>query len=64
MTIAEAMQYMTTAAWLKGYAQSLDVKIHSSLVHKLNQASELLEAVWEDYKDSSLNMDGTEGKQT
>ena len=62
MTIAEAMKYMTTAAWLKGYAQSLDVKKHSSLVYKLNQASELLEAVWEDYRDSSWGMDGTEGK--
>lgn len=50
MTIAEAMQYMTTAAWLKGYAQSLDEDRHPSLIHKLNQASTLLEAVWRDYE--------------
>ena len=50
MTIAEAMQYMTTAAWLKGYAQSLDEDRHPSLIHKLNQASTLLEAVWLDWE--------------
>ena len=50
MTLAEAMQYMTTAAWLKGYAQSLDEDRHSALIHKLDQASTLLECVWIEWK--------------
>ena len=50
MTLAEAMQYMTTASWLKGYAQSLDEDRHSALIHRLNQASTLLEAIWLDWE--------------
>jgi hypothetical protein len=43
------LQYFTTAAWLRGYAQGLDECQHKSLIHKLNQAADLLDYVWGRY---------------
>lgn len=40
------LQYFTTAAWLRGYAQGLDEYQHKSLIYKLNQAADLLDHVW------------------
>jgi hypothetical protein len=40
------LQYFTTAAWMRGYAQGLDEYQHKTLIHKLNQAASLLEHVW------------------
>jgi hypothetical protein len=43
------LQYFTTAAWLRGYADGLDEYQHKTLIHKLNQAASLLEHVWGRY---------------
>jgi hypothetical protein len=43
------LQYFTTAAWLRGYADGLDEYQHKTLIHKLNQAATLLEHVWSRY---------------
>jgi hypothetical protein len=40
---------MTTANWLRGFADGLDDKQrHSALIHKLNLAADLLMKVWEE----------------
>jgi len=43
------LQYFTTAAWLRGYADGLDEYQHKTLIHKLNQAASLLDHVWGRY---------------
>jgi len=45
------LQYFTTAAWLRGYASGLEEYEHKSLIHKLNQAADLLDYVWGRYVD-------------
>ena len=43
------LQYFTTASWLRGYANGLtesDEYKYRALIHKMNQAADLLEAVW------------------
>lgn len=49
MVDASKLQYFTTAAWLRGYASGLDQYEHKSLIHKLNQAADLLDHVWSRY---------------
>ena len=46
---AKKLQCLTTASWLRGYAGSLDEFKHSSLIHKLKQASDLLAETWDEY---------------
>ena len=43
------IEYLTTASWLRGYADTLDETLHTPLIHKLNQAANLLQAVWDEY---------------
>ena len=43
------LQYFTTASWLRGYAQGLDEYSDKALIHKLNQAADLLDHVWGRY---------------
>ena len=43
------LQCMTTAQWLMGYAATLDEFKHSALIHRMNQAAELLMDVWNEY---------------
>jgi hypothetical protein len=50
---ARKLQCMTTAEWLRGYISTLDQDRHSSLIHKMNQAAELLTEVWEEYLKES-----------
>jgi hypothetical protein len=50
---ARKLQCMTTAEWLRGYTSTLDQDRHSSLIHKMNQAAELLTEVWEEYLKES-----------
>ena len=52
MIDATKLQCLTTANWLKGYASTLDADLHSALIHKLNQASQLLQQVWDEYESS------------
>jgi hypothetical protein len=49
MIDADKLQYFTTAAWLRGYAQGLDEYNDKALIHKLNQAADLLDYVWGRY---------------
>lgn len=51
MTQDEAIKYMTTAEWLRGYVDGLaDKEKHSALIHKMILAADLLMAVWEENK--------------
>ena len=44
------VKYYTAAAWLRGYASSFDDSENSkSIVHHLMLASQLLDAVWDEY---------------
>ena len=44
------IKYYTTAAWLRGYARSFDDSENSkAIVFKIMLASELLDAVWDEY---------------
>ena len=43
------LKYLTTAAWLSGYAETLDLSLHLTLIHKMHNAADLLQAVWDDY---------------
>lgn len=49
MLDANKLQYFTTAAWLRGYAEGLDEYNDKALIHKLNQAADLLDYVWGRY---------------
>lgn len=49
MLDANKLQYFTTASWLRGYASGLDDYEHQTLIHKLNQAADLLDHVWGRY---------------
>jgi len=49
MIDAAKLQYYTTASWLRGYASGLDEYQHKALIHKLNQAADLLDHVWGNY---------------
>ena len=46
----DKLKCYTTAAWLRGYASSFDDSENSkAIVYKLKLASELLDAVWDEY---------------
>jgi hypothetical protein len=59
---ADKLQYFTTAAWLRGYADGLDEYQHKTLIHKLNQAASLLDHVWGRYveEQEDVKFGGTE----
>jgi hypothetical protein len=48
MTEKDRLKCLTTASWLLGYAEGLDLELHEALANKLLQASHLLRAVWEE----------------
>lgn len=46
------LQYMTMAARLRGYADGLNDEYaakYETLIHTLNKAADLLEAVWDEH---------------
>ena len=43
------LQCLTTAAWLRGYADTLDLSLHVTLIYKMHNAADLLQAVWDEY---------------
>jgi hypothetical protein len=43
------LQCLTTASWLRGYAGTLGEFTHSALIHRMNQAADLLEKTWDEY---------------
>jgi|DEB0MinimDraft_10_1074344.scaffolds.fasta_scaffold162501_2 hypothetical protein len=47
---AKKVQFLTTSAWLRGYAETLDEDRYRSLIHKMNQAADLLCEVWDKYE--------------
>lgn len=50
MINAKKLQCLTTANWLIGYATTLDEDDDKQLIHKLQQAANLLEDVWNEYE--------------
>jgi hypothetical protein len=50
---ARKLQCMTTAEWLRGYTATLNQDQDRALIHKMNQAAELLTEVWEEYLKES-----------
>ena len=51
MIDASKLQYFTMAAWMRGYASSLDQYEHEALKHKMNKAADMLDAVFAKYQD-------------
>ena len=49
----EKLQCLTTACWLRGYANTLDVNNYGSLIHRMNQAATLLEKSWAEYAEAN-----------
>ncbi len=52
MIDAYKLQYFTTAAWLRGYAQALDEYNDKELINKLTEAADLLDHVWGRYAEA------------
>jgi hypothetical protein len=50
MIDAGKLQYFTMAAWMRGYASSLDYE-HEALKHKMNKAADMLDAVFSKYQE-------------
>jgi len=50
MIYAGKLQYFTMAAWMRGYASSLDYE-HEALKHKMNKAADMLDAVFAKYQE-------------
>jgi len=51
MIDAGKLQYFTMAAWMRGYATSLDEYQHRALIVKLNKAADMLDAVFAKYQE-------------
>lgn len=49
----EKLQCLTTACWLRGYANTLDTFTYSALIHRMNQAATLLEKTWAEYAEAN-----------
>ena len=44
------LKYLTTAAWLSGYADTLDEELYTPIaVEKMYEIAALLQQVWDDY---------------
>ena len=57
MIDADKLQYFTMAARMRGYAEGLiDRDRHSSLIHMLNKAADLLERVWDEQSQEKYIM--------
>jgi hypothetical protein len=48
---AGKLQYFTMAAWMRGYATSLEEYQHRALIFKLNKAADMLDAVFAKYTE-------------
>lgn len=49
----EKLQCLTTACWLRYYANTLDEFTDSTLIHRMNQAATLLEKTWVEYAEAN-----------
>ena len=47
------LQCLTTASWLRGYAATLDEHRYSALIHRMNQAADLLADAWDEYAQAN-----------
>jgi len=52
MIDAGKLQYFTMAAWMRGYASSLDYE-HETLKHQMIKAAAMLDAVFAKYQEES-----------
>ena len=57
---ARMLQYATTAEWLRGYISTLDPDMNPALIHKMNQAADLLTDVWDDYVEKFVEKNDKE----
>jgi hypothetical protein len=57
------LQCLNTASWLRGYASTLSESTHSALIHRMNQAANLLQDVWDDYAKEN-GYENSEGVKT
>jgi hypothetical protein len=53
MIDAGKLQYFTMAAWMRGYASSLDDYQQEALKHKMLKAADMLDAVFAKYQEES-----------
>jgi hypothetical protein len=51
MIDAGKLQYFTMAAWMRGYASSLDDYQQEALKHKMLKAADMLDAVFAKYQE-------------
>jgi hypothetical protein len=49
------LQYFTMAAWMRGYASGLDSYTDEALIHKMNKAADMLDAVFAKYQEEMEN---------
>ena len=57
MIDAGKLQYFTMAAWMRGYASSMDEHRNSALIYKMNKAADMLDAVWGKYQEEMESED-------
>jgi hypothetical protein len=48
---AGKLQYFTMAAWMRGYVAGLKEYEDKKLIHQLNKAADMLDAVWGKYSE-------------
>jgi|LakMenEpi03Aug12_release.lakeMendotaPanAssembly.Ray.scaffolds.fasta_scaffold3543982_2 hypothetical protein len=59
----DPLQYLTMAARLRGYAEGLNDEYaakYETLIHTLNKAAGLLEAVWDEHNQPDEKHGGTD----
>jgi hypothetical protein len=49
----EKLQCLTTACWLRGYADTLDKDNYSTLIYRMKGAADLLEKTWAEYAEAN-----------
>lgn len=50
---AEKLQCLTTACWLRGYADTLDKDTYIPLIRRMHLAATLLEKTWAEYAEAN-----------
>jgi hypothetical protein len=49
----EKLQCLTTASWLRGYADTLDKDTYTPLIRRMHFAATLLEKTWDEYAEAN-----------
>lgn len=50
---AEKLQCLTTASWLRGYADTLNKDLYMPLILRMRLAATLLEKTWTEYAEAN-----------